>query len=400
MSCLGLSLQIPAATSQVFEMLVQSIVPFREKYVSGLFREVYLKSNVSVTPTIATSRCVPHSLVTHLMRNKKDSAITVKYVDGDAITNMEGCLHSLVTPIAPILIQGDYCYHNGHRVPRFGPINGYQAARPVLLSALVQPDFEFANVMFRLVELEQHEVIGEPLPSHWEPASANQKADAAFRDEYDLKLKKHMVNFFMGRLPSLEAVTTLSECQVLDELRKGNSKTFLHTNNGTISIEFLAKIVRAQIDVEIRGLTEAAGPSGFVYTWDPPVIFARTVRATILDQLWAQSIVEVLETSRNSIIKVAFNDYCNTSIIPHLKSKGIEVVSKSSLFTGPKGTYKITDQLAEAALVIHNNGDGFGQNIETETEHQSLDGAIGACSNASAALHREKSNLLHKVLVF
>ena len=45
-------------------------------------------------------------------------------------------------------------------------------------------------------------------------------------------------------------------------------------------------------------------------------------------------------------------------------------------------------------LVIHNNSDGFGQNIETEGMVGSLDGAIGSSSSAAASLERNRKDLL------
>jgi hypothetical protein len=107
----------------------------------------------------------------------------------------------------------------------------------------------------------------------------------------------------------------------------------------------------------------------------------------------------------------------------------VRVVSKSTLFRAPGGKYDIsifeeedrncphpipfhalcetcgkdknrssqvmtTNKLEGAILVIHNNSDGFGQNIETENAFGSLDGAIGANSSAAASLRRDRKDLL------
>ena len=69
---------------------------------------------------------------------------------------------------------------------------------------------------------------------------------------------------------------------------------------------------------------------------------------------------------------------------------------KNLLFKKPKGDPKgkASSESAEYLLVIHNNSDAFGQNIETESAGGSLDGAIGVYSNAAACLARGKRDLL------
>lgn len=42
--------------------------------------------------------------------------------------------------------------------------------------------------------------------------------------------------------------------------------------------------------------------------------------------------------------------------------------------------------------------DGFGQNIESEWESGSMDGAIGANSSASASLFREREDLVDNLM--
>ena len=49
------------------------------------------------------------------------------------------------------------------------------------------------------------------------------------------------------------------------------------------------------------------------------------------------------------------------------------------------------------ALVLHNNSDAFGQNIETEGP-SSLDGVIGSYSDAACHLERNRENLLSFVM--
>jgi hypothetical protein len=69
-------------------------------------------------PWISHSHFVPGETVKHLMRNKKDSAIGVKFMKSrqnpDKITNMEGALHKFVNPIVEVTMHGDYVWRDGH----------------------------------------------------------------------------------------------------------------------------------------------------------------------------------------------------------------------------------------------------------------------------------------------
>lgn len=49
------------------------------------------------------------------------------------------------------------------------------------------------------------------------------------------------------------------------------------------------------------------------------------------------------------------------------------------------------------ALVLHNNSDAFGQNIETEGE-TSMDGVIGYNSDAAVQLERGRSDLVNIIV--
>ena len=105
----------------------------------------------------------------------------------------------------------------------------------------------------------------------------------------------------------------------------------------------------------------------------------------------------------------AFNDYADDAAVALAqnalrKQEGVIVTSMAKLFQGENGQYDVAkfaeDQeasgkgLQDAMLVIHNNSDGFGQNIETEGSTGSLDGAIGANSSAAASLKRDREDLL------
>jgi hypothetical protein len=92
----------------------------------------------------------------------------------------------------------------------------------------------------------------------------------------------------------------------------------------------------------------------------------------------------------------AFNDYAGYDAVALLKKileirrPDIRCLSKADLFDHD-GHYD-GKLFPGAALVLHNNSDGFGANIETEGS-TSLDGAIGVYSSAAAGLNRRRTDL-------
>jgi hypothetical protein len=69
-------------------------------------RSVFLEggSDRFSPPIISKSHFVSNKMAEHLMKNKKYLALGVKYQYGDLITNMEGALHTFVTPISNIFL--------------------------------------------------------------------------------------------------------------------------------------------------------------------------------------------------------------------------------------------------------------------------------------------------------
>lgn len=149
-------------------------------------------------------------------------------------------------------------------------------------------------------------------------------------------------------------------------------------------------------------------PQGYVYTWDPPSIFAQRIGPKILNRLMARAIIELQRMGHvwHNMRVFAFNDYRDRGVIKLLKERegfAQKVRSKASLFQGPggsKGLYDVSHipEAEGAMLVIHNNSDAFGQNIETEGM-SSLDGAIGVSSSAAAGLDRSRKDLLDHIWI-
>ncbi|MBA2729097.1 MAG: hypothetical protein H0U49_13115 [Parachlamydiaceae bacterium] len=368
---------------------------------------------------ISKSEFVPKLMVEHLMRNKKDSATGVKYEKGDLITNMEGALHSFLTAICPITMSGDYTFTKTHSI---APLNG--KGRNVILSTNIQPDFECndeSEVTMKLVEIKPNAIEGQELPNNFRPLinknNQSQKIPAKNFQAYENSLQKHMVHHLTAdhRLPALHEVQdiTMSKAQTLKALEelinyKGDSlnlnacmkDAYLKLNSHTISLEALWNIYLHQMRNEFSALEQAL-PQGYVYTIDPPAIFAKqfgTENVDLLNRLQILAFKKLAQESQfNNLKAISFNDYNDQGATQLLKNvfPTVNVLPKATFF--PNNHFDSLVPGSEWALVIHNNSDAFGQNIETEGA-SSLDGVIGSYSNAALQLLRNRGDLLKNMM--
>jgi len=363
------------------------------------------------------------------MLRKKNSALGVKFVSNskrrlDEITDMEGACHTFVTPVlGKCEIVGDYRYdasRGGHGVVKFGNEEGMRVTRSVVMSASIQMDFENSRVMVRLCKLDDAPVEGKHLGDEWEILNVKEKQDKKLRDEYDDSLRRHLVFHLTkdGRLPKRSEVNTTdmdSAISYLEEVilarlcyedvsKKLDGK-YVEVQDGKIlALELLFNTAVEQVRNEISAL-EALCPQGYIYTYDPASIFAREIGSTILNRLMLLGLMVLSnENHFKNMVIFAFNDYADRGILPLVEKalenqKGVKIMSKVDLFGGEGGVYDVKvmkglDRVEECMLVVHNNSDAFGQNIETEGVFGSLDGAVGASSSAAASLERERSDLL------
>lgn len=354
------------------------------------------------------------------MRRKKNGALGVKFVPGikDVITNMEGALHTFVTPVVEAVMHGDYRYLGGHRMVGFEDVGGRQQARKVVVSAAVQMDFEYRNVMMAVCRLGEGEVEGKEFGAGWEVLGDQEKWVEGRRGEYDDELRRHMIAHLTASkcLPSLQDVreTALSPTAALQFLEQhimdpvsspGDIQgVFARLNQDFISVELLYNTAVHQLRNELS-LLEAACPQGYVYTSDPPSIFAQALGgANLLNRLQFAALKHLASVCTFTNMRVfAFNDYIDPGAMVLLRAAlqsqpQVKVLPKAALFLGLGGTYKPDEDLREALLVVHNNSDAFGQNIESEWATGSLDGAVGASTSAAASLMRDRKDLLDWIM--
>ncbi|KZV96857.1 hypothetical protein EXIGLDRAFT_732164 [Exidia glandulosa HHB12029] len=395
-------------------------------------RKFYLGTYSSMPgPVISASEFVPRSLVEHLMRNKKDVALAVKFVQSahppDAVTNMEGVMHTFVTPIVPIKMHGDYAYRGRHSVEPFADTQTkHQKARDVVLSALVQPDFEGYKVMLELAGLRSTPTLGRPLPADIHIPSVEAKQDFGQRTEYDTRLCLHMIYHLVSshRLPAAgsSSLSPVKEADAYDLLHRVTSgslpasavqNVFVKVDRPSVpllSLEILFMTAYHQLRNELSALERLCAHQGYVYTSDPPSIFAQILgSAKLLVRCQAAALRALLDSSPTTLSAMrafAFNNYADQGALLLFKealatkAPHVAVVSKSSLFKGGSNGRRYTpthEGMRGALLVLHNNSDAFGQNVETEGS-SSLDGAIGCASSAAASLHRCHPHLLDHVV--
>lgn len=376
-------------------------------------------------PVLSKSAFVPDVMVEHLMRRKKDSALGVKYKAGDFITNMEGAMHTFLTPVTKIVMTGDYKWSGFHGAAM---LNG--GGREVILSAAIHPDFEKRGadaVVMPIVALGDAPLEGAELPEDFAPlASMYDSSSEEFKDAlpaYEEVLKKHMVYHLTKahRLPARSEVEasamTPEEANELlsriikdevvlvgEEEDKFDPKELLvgkYVNMGgqVVSLEAFYAIYQQQVINEFSVL-EGTLPQGYVYTIDPPSIFASAIgipNVALLNRLQLLALKELNNNTPLANLKViGFNDYADPECLELYKNvfESKEIVAKRELFRDAEGKYSGANP---HALVEHNNSDAFGQNIETEGPG-SKDGVIGTYSDAAHHLLRHRPDLVNHIV--
>jgi len=383
-------------------------------------RADFLEANLPNPPLfIGKSPFVSTEMVEHLMRNKKDLALGIKYAPGDKITNMEGALHTFIAPVGPILMSGDFRWE-GVTVGKAFEAN---VVRPMILSATIQPDFELETVIIPIVKMGEVAVEGVPL-SDEEMNHLLHTVDRSNPEEraaYDEQLRKHMIYHLTQdhRLPASSEMHTrnsrnpeyaqafLSVSVEFDQakyIRDVVKDIFVRVrgskSESAVSMEVLLNLFIQQLRSELKVLNQNLS-QGYVYTISPPAIFTTYIGgdAFLLNRLQAfafKYLVGMEPELFTNLQRLAFNDYQDKQMIDLYKTvfqnTDVQVMAFKDLYdesgyVGPEGL----------ALVLHNNSDAFGQNIEFEGA-SSMDGLIGSVSNAACLLRRDRPDLVDNVL--
>ncbi|KFY88674.1 hypothetical protein V498_06697, partial [Pseudogymnoascus sp. VKM F-4517 (FW-2822)] len=262
------------------------------------------------------------------------------------------------------------------------------------------------------------------LGADWRVLGDQEKWEGRGREEYDDGLKSHLVANLVAdrRLPPLKVVKekALSDAATVEFLERhirdpqSSPRDFQNVfsavgapNKTVVSLEFLYNTAVHQLRNEISAL-EVACPQGYIYTSDPPSIFVQAIGgAKIVNRLQFAALKHLASASKYTkfvnMKAFTFNDYSDNGAMELLREalraqRHVVVLPKAKLFRGQKGRYDPGEELEGGLLVVHNNSDAFGQNIETEFATGSLDGAIGASTSAAASLMRDRKDLLDWIL--
>jgi hypothetical protein len=337
-------------------------------------RSVFMKAGFtqSFAPIVSKSEFVPNKMAIHLMKHKKRLALGIKYEYGDRITNMEGALHTFVTPIINFAMTGDYIYQYGHGATSF-----QGKARNMVMSAAIQPDFEYDNVMLPIVKVTDKEVTGESID--WEKFELIHEMKEIKKEtlsEYEEKLRKHMIYHLTEnhKLPSLNSIKgSMNTKDCIDYLNNiiSNKEDFeikdQYTNmqGHVISLEALFNVYVEQIRNEFS-VFESNLPQGYVYTINPPRIFASEIgqkNVAILNRLQMLAFRQLGIKSFKNLRGIGFDGFADPEGVSLYKTifKGVEVeIKEKNLLLGTDGKYSSKHGYA---LIVHNNSDAFGENM-------------------------------------
>jgi hypothetical protein len=404
-------------------LLLETIVP-----TGAEPRKVYLREYRNLpAPWIAHSDFIPQSMVEHLMRSKKDGALAVKFVENndplDSITNMEGALHTFVNPIVKATIHGDYMWDGSHSIFRFGSQGGHQLGRRVLVSALVQQDFEYEKVMLRVCAITPDPTFGDKdLP---QMISKTEKQYRGRRREYDDAIRRYLVHRLTAshKLPPLhiaernswtvrETITYLEKAinEPHLDVRGVIEDYFVRHRSHIMSLEMMFKTAVCMVNNEFFLLERICPDEGYVYTFNPPAIFARALGEQGIHLLSLIHVAAIQYVAKNRTFHhckcIAWADFASPNIVGLLqhalrRQPHIRVKRNDQIFVNERpraqnqgiGLYVPPSGAESSVVVIHNNSDAFGQNIESEKAGGSLDGVIGAYSSTAGSLMRTRQDL-------
>ncbi len=408
---------------------LNAIYPSPTLHTRQNFLKAFEEGKLEAQPVVlAKSDFVPNAMVEHLMRHKQFLKLGEKYSTGDCVSNMEGALHTFLIPITPIKMSADYQFKGGHNK---APLENGQG-REVILSASIQPDFEFdgeREVVMKIVEVKDKPLEGKILPYDFKPLRDKTTLASGYFSSmvfdlnlsgYEKLLQQHMVYHLTSdqRLPSLNEIkpekihSPEDVKKLLEHIIKTDEAVdpsalknhFMKIDNlgstHIISLETLFNLYVHQIRNEFTVL-EGLLPQGYVYTINPPSIFLAKFGKQNLPILNRLQLLALKMQHQRSPLKnlkaVGIDNFGDAEVVDLYKAtfpkKAQDIFAKNDLFRND-GLYSVN---ADWALVIHNNSDAFGQNIESEGP-TSLDGVIGSYSTAAVNLNRDNEDLVKHVV--
>lgn len=374
-------------------------------------------------PWIACSGFVPPAMVEFLMRCKKRTALGVKWVKGDKITNMEGAMHTFVTSIELAWLHGEKGYDEGHTFTPYPPSGKFRTGRQVLISNMIHQDFETDEVMMTVSALTKTKTS---LTADFDIPQSKEKQTDDVRNQYDDCLRRLLVYHLTadGQLPNIEAASpsAMSRSQAKafladeilkvpcsDILEKVRNKFFWMSakskkNSPLLSLEILVTTAYHQFRNEIDALERICKHQGYIYTFSAPKIFIGEFGSKdgLMACIYAAGLKHHLQTTKPQKMRVFQMPEVPgqwTSMMRAALSVApkVRVMTKQELYSNDDLSDSYSPPYAGTMLVLHNCSDGFGQNIQYEVGAGSLDAIIGRFTSAAGSLLNDREDLVSMV---
>jgi hypothetical protein len=288
----------------------------------------------------------------------------------------------------------------------------------------VQQDFEDGKVMLRVCGVNTEATMGrKELPPM---ISRTEKQSRGPRRAYDEAIRQYLVYRLTAshQLPPQhiaernswtvrETLRYLENAVMNDhdlDIKSVIEDYFVRHRDHIISLEMMFKTAVCQVNNEFFLLERICPDEGYVYTFNPPAIFAQALGSQGIQLLSLIHVAAIKYVAKNRTFHrckcIAWADFASPNIVEILqhalrRQPHIVVKRNDALFIGQrpnsenqgKGLYVAPRGAEGSVLVIHNNSDAFGQNIESEQSGGSLDGVIGAYSSTAGSLMRSRQDL-------
>ena len=374
-------------------------------------------------PWIACSGFVPPAMVEFLMRCKKRTALGVKWVKGDKITNMEGAMHTFVTSIELAWLHGEKGYNKGHTFTPYPPSGKFRTGRQVLISNMIHQDFETDEVMMKVSALAKTKTT---LTADFNIPQSKEKQFDDVRNKYDDCLRRLLVYNLTadGQVPSIEAASAsaMSRSQAKsfltnevlkvscsDILEKVRNKFFWMTakskkNSRLLSLEILFTTAYHQFRNELDALKRICKHQGYIYTFSAPKIFIGEFGSKdgLMACIYAAGLKHYLQTTKLQKMRVfqlpeVPGEWTSMMRSAFSVASRVRVMTKQELYSDEYPSDSYSPPYAGTMLVLHNCSDGFGQNIQYEIGAGSLDAILGRFTSAAGSLLNDREDLVSMV---
>ncbi len=435
-----------ANLSEVFSSVQSGILApippaLKEQYTGNLtshplgFRiAAYRAGNALFKPIVVTcSSVISPQFMAETTNRLAERAIGQKFedIEGGLLTNGDAELRSYGLAIVETMLKGDIVYKQGLVCNPFGQDG---MVRKVLLSTFIQPDFEKECSTLASFSLSFETIYPQPTcpPLLSEEVLRSKEEDLSQQQiqRHEREIKAYLAYQLNGgrALPSKEECIARAvpltgdldlDIQLLEEgavcgdetvvkgllesliadpdltpegIQEKVSRIYVQVGEEIFPALMLLNKYSKTLEAELVAL-ERTCPQGYVYTFDPPSIFATLFgcNPTFLNRFHILALKYMNrkgDCPLNNMRAFAFNDFLDENALALLEKigfpPGVTIMNKVALFA--TGNYVAPPGTEACPLVLHNNSDGYGNNILSEISLGSMDGLFCCESTAGISL--------------